>query len=323
MRLGAKAKGRDAAAFPAQYRSALRAYAERGSESALLKGYELGRQAIDEGRSLIEVVSLFEAEVAELSATKGGQEERIRALNNASRFLAESLSPYEMAHRGFRDAVKALRRFNEILEEEIKRIAHAVHDDAGQSLVVVHLALADLSRSLPPEQREQVAKIEHSLDQVEKQLRRYSHELRPTVLDDLGLVPAIRFMAGNVSGRTGLRITVTAKVAKRLPSAIEIALYRIVQEALTNITKHASATVATVEAFCEGGELCCAITDDGTGFDVNAIRSGRVHSGIGLIGIEERAHAIGGTLSIESAPGRGTKILVRVRDPQEQVWQSE
>ena len=115
-------------------------------------------------------------------------------LTAAADFLAETLSPYEMAHRGVQDAIAALRQLNETLEEEIKRIAYAVHDEAGQLLVAVHLALAEVARELPEPQKEQVGRIEELLNQVEKQLRRYSHELRPTVLDDLGWIPAIRFL---------------------------------------------------------------------------------------------------------------------------------
>src|SRR4029077_16595420 len=105
------------------------------------------------------------------------------------------------AQRGVQDAIAALRQFNETLEEEIKRIAYGVHDEAGQILVAVHLALADLAGELPERQKEQVGRIEELLKQVEGQLRRYSHELRPTVLDDLGWIPAIRFLAEGVSKR--------------------------------------------------------------------------------------------------------------------------
>ena len=300
------------ATFEEQYRSALRAYALRGDEAALSKAYELGRTAMDNGKSLIEMVTLFQLELAELDAAAAKREQRVHFLKSAAQFLAESISPYEMAHRGFQDAVRALRRFNELLEEEIKRIAHAVHADAGQSLVAVHLALAELSPALPPLQREQVENIKRLLEQVEKQLRHYSHELRPTVLDDLGWVPAIRFLAGAVSKRTNLPVELKTKVLKRLPAAVEIALYRIVQEALTNITKHAKATRAAIEVFRENGELCCLVQDDGSGFDVRAVRTSHRHPGLGLIGIQERANAIGGTLSIDSAPGRGTKLLIRL-----------
>lgn len=296
--------------FADQYRSALRAYALRGDEAALGKSYELGRAAIDSSKSLIEIVSIFQSELEELFAASIKHEQRTKLLQAATQFLAESISPYEMAHRGFQDAVRALRRYNELLEEEIKRIAHAVHDDAGQSLVAVHLALAELSPALPPAQQDQLANIEHLLEKVERQLRHYSHELRPTVLDDLGWVPALRFLAGAVSKRTNLPVEIKTRVLKRLPPAVEIALYRIVQEALTNITKHANASRASVQIFRENGDLCCMVRDDGAGFDVDAVRT-HGHAGLGLIGIQERANAIGGTLSIDSAPGRGTKLLIR------------
>src|SRR5260370_13677263 len=106
-----------------------------------------------------------------------------------------------MTQRGFQDAVKALRQLNETLEEEIKRIAYAVHDEAGQLLVAVHLALAEVARELPQAQQEQIGRIAGLLTQVEKHVRRDSHELRPTILDDRVWVPAIRFLAEVGSAR--------------------------------------------------------------------------------------------------------------------------
>jgi signal transduction histidine kinase len=318
MKSGAKPNKTRTLEFADQFRFALRAYATEGREAELLEAYELGREAIDEGKSLIEVVSLFQAGLEELSALEMTAEKRARMLRSASNFLIESISPYEMAHRGFQDAVSALRRFNEVLEEEIKRIAHAVHDDAGQALVAVHLALAALSESLSPAQKKQIKAIEQSLAGVEKQLRAYSHELRPTALDDLGLVPAIRFMAGAVSKRACLPVEVTTKISKRLPSSVEIALYRIVQEALTNITKHARASRASIRVFRQNGNLCCMIQDDGKGFDAHKVRSAGAQSGLGLVGMRERVNAIGGTLSVDSAPGCGTKILIQLPTQWEQ-----
>lgn len=312
MKAGTKTGTTRTATFGERYCSALRAYALRGDEAALARSYELGRDAMDSGKSLIEMVTLFQTEMAGLEEAATKPEQRASLLRSGAQFLAESISPFEMAYRGFQDALRALHRFNELLEEEIKRIAHAVHDDAGQALVAVHLALAELSSTLSPAQQAQATTIKHSLDHVEKQLRQYSHELRPTVLDDLGWVPAIRFLAGAVSKRTNLPVEIKTKVLKRLPSAVEIALYRIVQEALTNITKHARATRASIEVFRENGELCCLVQDNGAGFDVRAVRSGHRHAGLGLVGIQERANAIGGSLSIDSAPGRGTKLLIRL-----------
>jgi signal transduction histidine kinase len=227
-------------------------------------------------------------------------------------FLAECLSPYEMAHRGFQDAVKALRQLNETLEEEIKRIAYAVHDDAGQLLVAVHLALDEVARDLPKAQQDQVGQIEGLLNQVEKHLRRYSHELRPTILDDLGWVPAIRFLAEGISKRSDLPIHIQATVSERLPSAVETALYRTVQEGLTNAIKHAKASNIWIRAWKENLVLCCSVRDDGDGFDSGQVRAAAGPKGLGLIAMQERVSAIGGTLRIESCPGRGTELSIRV-----------
>src|SRR6267378_293865 len=160
-----------------------------------------------------------------------------------------------MAHRGFQDAVKALRQLNETLEEEIKRIAYAVHDEAGQLLVAVHLALAEVALELPEPQQAQLARIKEMLNQVEKHLRRYSHELRPTILDDLGWIPAVRFLADGISKRANLPIHIEAPNPERLPSAIETTLYRIVQEALTNAVKHAKAGNVWIRARKENALL--------------------------------------------------------------------
>jgi signal transduction histidine kinase len=115
---------------------------------------------------------------------------------------------------------------------------YAVHE-AGQLLVAVHLALAEVALQLPEPQQAQVTRIKELLNQVEKHLRRYSHEVRPTILDDLGWIPAIGFLAEGISKRAGLPIYIDATVSVRLPGASETTLYRIVQEVLTNTAKHA------------------------------------------------------------------------------------
>ena len=222
------------------------------------------------------------------------------------------MSPYEMAQRGFQDAVKALRQINETLEEEIKRIAYSVHDEAGQLLVAVHLALAKLAQELPPAQKEQVAQIEGLLSEIEKHLRRYSHELRPTILDDLGWIPAIRFLAEGVSKRAKLPIHIEAKISGRLPSTIETTLYRVVQEALTNAVKHAKAKNIWIRAWLKDQVLHCSIRDDGEGFDAEAVQASTSRKGLGLIAVRERLSAIGGTLWIESSRRRGTELLIRL-----------
>lgn len=300
------------ASFEDEYTSFLREYAAGKGEAALGKAYELGRRALTAGKSLVEIASLHHKSLQSLILEEKDQGLRESLLKTNGDFLAECLSPYEMAHRGFQDAVKALRHLNETLEEEIKRIAYAVHDEAGQLLVAVHLALAEVARELPQVQQEQIGRIEELLIQVEKHLRRYSHELRPTILDDLGWVPAIRFLADGISARAGLPIHIEATVSGRLPGAMETALYRTVQEALTNAVKHAKAKNIWIRAWKEKYALCCSIRDDGAGFDPGHVQTEPNRKGIGLIAMQERMSAIGGTLRVESCPGRGTELSVRV-----------
>jgi signal transduction histidine kinase len=312
MKTATKRKTKSPPTFEEEYRSAFGEYAQRGGEAALGRAYELGRRAITEKKSLIEIASMHHQALHGMLADAQGAVRHRKFLTAAADFLAEILSPYEMAHRGVQDAIGALRHLNETLEEEIKRIAYAVHDEAGQLLVAVHLALADVARELPERQKEPLGRIEELLNQVEKQLRRYSHELRPTVLDDLGWIPAIRFLAEGVSKRANLPIHIKVTFAGRLPSSTEIALYRVVQEALTNAVKHAKAGNIWVRAWRDEFVLCCSIRDDGAGFDVNAVQAAGCRKGLGLIGMQERLSAIGGTVRIESGRGRGTELLIRL-----------
>jgi len=211
-----------------------------------------------------------------------------------------------------RRAQEALRRLNAALEDEAKRIAHALHDEAGQLLAAVYLAVADVARELPSPERERLGRIWVLLDEVDDQLRRLSHELRPTILDDLGLGPALEFLAGGTSKRTGLSIAVEGSTDGRLSPAIETAVYRSVQEALNNVTRHAKATCVRIELRCEPEAIRCVVRDDGIGFDVPGVQARRGDRGLGLVGIRERLHAIGGRLQIASAPGQGTELLMTI-----------
>ncbi len=195
-------------------------------------------------------------------------------------------------------------------EEEARRIAHELHDQTGQLLASVHIALDNLVRQVP-EQAGTVQELHGLLDRVEGQLRRLSRELRPTILDDLGLAPALEWLAQGVAQRTGLTVTVDARV-ERLPPAIETALYRVIQEALTNATRHARAKSITVEVREDGPIILAVVRDDGKGFDVDAALPRRGERGLGLISMRERVEALGGEFAIGSVPGKGTKISVTI-----------
>jgi len=312
MKIAMPRKTKPRGSFEEEYRSSLREYSTGGGEAALGRAYELGRRALTEQKSLVEMASLHHQAVLAMVREAENEKHREELLRSSSEFLAECLSPYEMAHRGFQDAVNALRQLNETLEEEIKRIAYAVHDEAGQLLVAVHLALAEVALELPEPQQAKFTRIKELLTEVEKHLRRYSHELRPTILDDLGWVPAIRFLADGVSKRANLPIHIDATVTERLSNTFETTLYRVVQEALTNAVKHAGASNIWIRAWRENLVLCCTIRDDGAGFDPRLSERARLRKGLGLVAMRERVSAIGGTLQIESRPAHGTELSIRL-----------
>ena len=297
-------------AFRTDYLAALAQYISHGDEAALGRGYEIGRKAMAEGKSLMDFSSVHHEALQEILADSRFDLATKHALEAGAHFLAETLSPYEMAHRGFQDAVSALRQMNERLEQQIKSIAYSVHDEAGQLLAAVHLALASLTLELPAPQQEQIIQIEELLSEVERQLRQYSHELRPTVLDDLGWVPAIRFLAQGVSKRANLPIHVETELTDRLPAPAETAIYRVVQEALNHIVKHSGATAVWISAEKAEGVLRCSVRDNGSGFSVDSVRSEGQRRGLGLSSMKERLNAVGGALHIESSPGNGTQLLM-------------
>jgi signal transduction histidine kinase len=315
-------KSKQQTEFEAAYAAALRDYAMGGGETVLGRAYELGRRAIAERKSLLELVSIHHQILRELFQSSPDRRSQTHLVNASCDFFSECVSPYEMAQRGFQDGVKALRQLNETLEEEIKRIAYAVHDEAGQLLVAVHLALANMAQGLPQAQRAQISEIEDLLTEVEKHLRRYSHELRPTILDDLGWIPAIRFLAEGVSKRANLPIYIETKLTSRLPGTAETTLYRVVQEALTNAIKHAQAKNMWIRAWLKDNVLHCSIRDDGAGFDPQAAQASGGRKGLGLVAMRERLSAIGGTLSIESSQRHGTEILIRLPMEDNHVNQS-
>jgi signal transduction histidine kinase len=295
-----------------RFKAALEGYLRKPEETALEHAYDLGRRSLDSGMGVLDMVALQQQALrAVLDGARTPEECRSR-LKDAEIFLAEALAPFEMIHRGFRETNSALRRLNETLEEEVKRIAHLLHDEAGQLLAAVHIAIEDLARELPPPARERMGKVREFLVQVETQLRRLSHELRPTILDDLGLFPALEFLAKGVSERTELSIAVEGSEVGRLPPSIETAFYRIVQEALNNVCRHARAKRVTIRLQRDSGAFRCSIGDDGIGFDVPSVMAKKGDRGIGLIGIRERLNPFKGTLRIDSAPGHGTELGISI-----------
>jgi signal transduction histidine kinase len=294
-----------------EYASALRGYLAQPGEDGLHRAYALGRRALAEELGPLEMAMLHHDALTAL-LPGGSGEQTIHIVKEAKNFFVESLTPFEMAYRGFHDATSALRRLNEKLEEEAKRIAHSIHDEAGQFLACVHIALEEVARELPPNSRKHLEEIRQLLNQVEGQLRRLSHELRPTILDDLGLLPALEFLAEGVSKRSGIPVAVEGERGGRFAAPVETALYRAVQEALTNATKHGQPKSVTVRVKREAKLVSCSVRDDGVGFDTSAMLARKGNRGLGLLGMRERVAVLGGTLKINSKPGYGAEILITV-----------
>lgn len=301
----------EAAEFAARYQQLLRTYLASGGEGSLLDAYELGRDALGSGLGILDVTSVHQQSL--LCNLKNGeirQDRLIQEMNTANRFLEEALSPFELARLTSKDANAALRRLYEILEEEAKRIAHILHDESAQLLAVVYLELGEIVRQFPGSIETRINLVIKHLDEVVRQLRELSHELRPLILDKLGLMPALNSLANGMTKRSGLDVVVDGSTGGRLDQVIETVMYRAAQEALANVIRHADASRARVRVWIEEDNIYCSVSDDGIGFKDDENR--RDFQGLGLIGIRERVSALNGSCEISSSPGQGTELRVGI-----------
>jgi signal transduction histidine kinase len=296
----------------ADYTMALQHYLSEPEEPALARAHELGRAALTEGLGVLDMATLHSGALATALNHPLADGERAQVLEAVAKFFLETLSPFEMAHRGFWEANVVLHRMNDVLEGQAKRIAAQLHDDSAQLLASVHFALADVASSLPADRAKEIQAARGLLDQIEQRLRNLAHELRPPILDDLGLVPALEFLAESVAKRWGLPVTVQAALERNLPATVEATLYHITQEALTNVARHAKATYAAVGVELAAHHVVCSIRDDGIGVDTTALAPGNGGRGMGLVEIHERVAALGGVLSLGSNTPHGTELTVEI-----------
>ncbi|NLG51693.1 MAG: PAS domain S-box protein [Chloroflexi bacterium] len=203
--------------------------------------------------------------------------------------------------------------------EEIQRraLAHELHDQLGQNLSALGISLSilktQLGPTLPEPAKERLDDSLAMLQQMTDHVRGLMADLRPPVLDDYGLVAALRWHGERFSLRTGIRVTVVGDEPNpRLDDAAEISLFRIAQEALINVAKHAQASAVRVAVEADGPVTRLVIADDGVGFDMSQVSAKKQQHGWGLIGMQERTQALGGRWLIDSAPGQGTRIVVEI-----------
>jgi PAS domain S-box-containing protein len=203
------------------------------------------------------------------------------------------------------------RRLVEAQETERRNIARELHDEIGQALTVMQLNLQAMLQS--PGRRPLVSRMKESLevvDRVLEQVHDISLNLRPLILDDLGLEPALRWFTARQAALVGLQTKFQADpLEQRLNPVIETECFRVGQEALTNVVRHAKAKTVSVELRKEAGQLHLRVHDDGIGFDVGAVREQAMRgASLGLLSMEERAALAGGGLEFKSAPKQGTEV---------------
>lgn len=202
-------------------------------------------------------------------------------------------------------------------EEERKRISRELHDEAIQTLVA-HArrldALLSNAKGLSDENRLRLEELWQEANDIMQELRRLGQDLRPPVLERLGLLPALEWLASDVTAYSGVATTVNASGSqRRLPEEVELVLFRIVQEALRNIWRHAEATQAEVIVEFDEGKTKITVTDNGKGFNLPKTIGELPRDGkLGLAGMQERTQLIGATLRVQSQPGKGTSVTVEV-----------
>jgi|SRR5579884_502533 len=205
-----------------------------------------------------------------------------------------------------------------IQEEERRRIAQELHDEAGQALTGIKMNLEWVEKELAPSEkaiRERIDEVKTQVGKIMEELRRLSYDLRPAILDELGLVPTLRWYIEEYSKRTRTAVHLqTTGLQKRLSAKIEILLYRVIQEALTNVAKHAQAESVILSLEKKDVHVHLYITDDGKGFEVKRYFSSppMIRRGLGILGMKERVELAGGTFFIDSDPGQGTRISIKV-----------
>lgn len=215
------------------------------------------------------------------------------------------------------DSMQALvRKTLTAQEEERKRIARELHDETSQVLSALLMNISMLESHAPQDAdgRARVEAVKNLAEEAARNLDAMLFDLRPALLDELGLIPALRWYLAQIADAWGVAIAFEGGKTGRLPDHVEVTAFRIVQEAVGNVVRHAKAASATVRvAPDEEGWLIVSVTDDGIGFDTRSI-AGRARTGesVGLMGMRERAEIIGGTLSIESSPGMGATIVARL-----------
>lgn len=214
----------------------------------------------------------------------------------------------------YRERVRSLSRQVLVAQErERRRIARELHDETAQSLTSLLIGLRMLEKSgNAAELTARIAELRAQTGRTLEEVRKLAVDLRPSILDDLGLAAALQGHTDDLARRTQLAIDFRATgLDERLPDEVEVVVYRIVQEALTNVVKHANANRVEVVVCREDGRVSASVIDDGAGFNLESMRHSR-ERGLGLFGMQERVGLVGGSFQVTTQPGQGTGIVITI-----------
>jgi PAS domain S-box-containing protein len=254
----------------------------------------------------------------ETAATNLLRDPLVRGMVLNTRDITERVQAEIQLKRLQSEQEKLLERTVQATEQERKRVAAELHDGPVQHLTTLDIRLDRARRALDRgstgPQREAIEQVQVRLRDEVRGLRKMMSDLRPPALDSLGLAAAIQGYLADLSRETGLRCSMDSKIDARLVPAQEIVLYRVAQEAITNVTKHASAKRIWVTLKPDNGHVVLEVRDDGSGFDPSEATVSVSNGHFGLLGMRERVEMAGGVWDLESAPGTGT--VVRARVPQ-------
>jgi signal transduction histidine kinase len=293
-----------------------------GIQDYLIKGQTQGRHT---ARAIRYAIERKRSEEALKQAEAALQQERVRLEEKVRERTADLLAlngalQVEMRQRQRAEEASqmVLRRLSEAQETERGRISRELHDRLGQDLTALKLGLQNLRRQGFPALAagEDLSRLEKLAEGLMRDIHRLAWELRPPVLDDLGLGLALQRYAAEWSRNTGVPVDWHAGADMendRLPQEYETTLYRVAQEALTNVARHAQAKRVSVLLERRSGFVSLIVEDDGLGFDAPGVLGMPANPGrLGLLGMQERVRLAGGTLTIESAPGAGTTVFARL-----------
>jgi two-component system sensor histidine kinase UhpB len=242
----------------------------------------------------------------------------LQSLANQAAIALDNARLFEQVQVG-RDRMRRLaRQMVSAQEEERRYISQELHDELGQALTGIAFDLAAIEEELGPELapaiKNRLAAARSLADQVDESVSEIALDLRPYMLDDLGLLPTLRWYTNRYTKRLEIEVEMEAiGLEERLPPQVETALYRAVQEALTNVAKHAQANGVRIRLERKEAAVVAFIEDDGQGFDVEKIAGPRApERGAGLLGMQERVTILGGSFHIQSHPGQGTRLTIEI-----------